>query len=77
MTTFMTTLTAICWYIIGAFVYTAWTMIIGDGITATLIFFAIWTTPVVLTANWFESEPERTRQRAADRLAKSKVTCSK
>ena len=64
-------LTVICWSIIGAFFYTAWTMIVGAGITATLIFFAIWFTPVALTADWFQSEPEQTRQQAANRLAKA------
>lgn len=58
---------AISWGIVGAFLYSAWCMFIGNGIIATTIFTAIWLLPIYGVIQLEEAEAHRSMRRALRR----------
>ena len=57
------------WGIIGAFMYSAWSMIIGTGLIATIVFSAIWSIPLV-GLFWLEKKEEEQAYRSMKRCLK-------
>lgn len=47
-----------CWGIIGGFFHSAWSMIIGTGVIATLVFAVIWFIPLIGIYQWATKRDE-------------------
>ena len=61
----------ISWIIVGAFLYSAWSMIIGNGFIATFIFTAIWLLPIFGVQRLEEEEAYRSMRRELRTLSES------
>ena len=61
------------WGIIGAFMYSAWSMIIGTGLIATIVFSAIWLFPIYGLAKLEEADSRRRMARASRIISESTV----
>ena len=61
----------ISWGIVGAFLYSAWCMIIGSGLIATIIFSAIWLLPIYGLQQIEEATSQRRMSRAFRLISES------